>query len=207
MHQEVLTKKGLELLPKLKQFEGFYLAGGTALALQIGHRTSVDFDLFCQDNIPKKLLVEVTKIFPEFKGDISPLINNPEELSLLINEVKITFLNYPFPVLNNFVYWDGLKMLDIPEFSATKAYTIGRRGLFKDYIDLFFVLSGDYANLDQIMQLADKKYGKEFNSRLFLEQLIYLDDVEETGIIFLKQPVDKKQIEAFFVQQVKQIKF
>ena len=207
MHQEALTKKGLELLPKLKQFEGFYLAGGTALALQIGHRTSVDFDLFCQDNIPKKLLVEVTKIFPEFKGDISPLINNPEELSLLINEVKITFLNYPFPVLNNFVDWDGLKMLDIPELSATKAYTIGRRGLFKDYIDLFFVLSGNYANLDQIMQLADKKYGKEFNSRLFLEQLIYLDDVEETGIIFLKQPVDKKQIEAFFVQQVKQIKF
>ena len=207
MHQEALTKKGLELLPKLKQFEGFYLAGGTALALQIGHRTSVDFDLFCQDNIPKKLLVEVTKIFPEFKGDISPLINNPEELSLLINEVKITFLNYPFPVLNNFVDWDGLKMLDIPELSATKAYTIGCRGLFKDYIDLFFVLSGDYANLDQIMQLADKKYGKEFNSRLFLEQLIYLDDVEETGIIFLKQPVDKKQIEAFFVQQVKQIKF
>ena len=207
MHQEALTKKGLELLPKLKQFEGFYLAGGTALALQIGHRTSVDFDLFCQDNIPKKLLVEVTKIFPEFKGDISPLINNPEELSLLINEVKITFLNYPFPVLNNFVDWDGLKMLDIPELSATKAYTIGRRGLFKDYIDLFFVLSGNYTNLDQIMQLADKKYGKEFNSRLFLEQLIYLDDVEETGIIFLKQPVDKKQIEAFFVQQVKQIKF
>ena len=128
MHPEALTKEATRLFPKLKQFEGFYLAGGTALALQIGHRISVDFDLFCQDDISKKLLTEVKRVFPEFKGEISPLINNPEELSILISGIKMTFLKYPFPVLNNFVDWDGLKILDIPELSATKAYTIGRRG-------------------------------------------------------------------------------
>ena len=207
MHPEALTKEAAQLLPKLKQFDAFYLAGGTALALQIGHRISVDFDLFCQDDISKELLAEVKRIFPEFKGKISPIINNPEELSALIGEVKVTFLKYPFPILNSFVDWDGLKMLDVLELSATKAYTIGRRGSFKDYVDLFFVLSENYANLDQIMGLAEKKYGNEFNSRLFLEQLVYLDDVEETSILFLKKPVDKKQIEEFLVEEVKTIEF
>lgn len=207
MHQEALTKEAVQLFSKLKEFDGFYLAGGTALALQIGHRVSVDFDLFCQDNISKTLLDKVKVVFSEFKGDISPVINNPDELSVLIGGIKTTFLKYPFPVLNNFVDWDSLKVLDIPELATTKAYTIGRRGSFKDYVDLFFVLSGNHSNLDQIMELAEKKYGNEFNSRLFLEQLVYLDDVEEINLIFLKEPVDKKQIEDFFVQEVKKIEF
>ena len=207
MHREALTKEAIQLFSKLKEFDGFYLAGGTALALQIGHRISVDFDLFCRDDISKNLLDKVKKIFSEFKGNISPIINNPDELSVLIGGVKATFLKYPFPVLNNFVDWNGLKILDIPELSATKAYTIGRRGSFKDYVDLFFVLSENYSNLDQIIELAEKKYGNEFNSRLFLEQLVYLDDVEETSILFLKKPVDKKQIEDFFAQEVRRIEF
>lgn len=177
------------------------------MALQVGHRKSVDFDLFCQDDISKNLLDKIKKIFSEFKGNILPIINNPDELSVLIGGIKTTFLKYPFPVLNNFIDWDGLKMLDIPELSATKAYTIGRRGSFKDYVDLFFILSENYFNLDLIIELAEKKYGNEFNSRLFLEQLIYLDDVEETAILFLKKPVGKKQIEDFFVREVKKIEF
>lgn len=207
MHQEALTREGVKLFLKLKQFGGFYLAGGTALALQIGHRISVDFDLFCQDDIPKDLFPKVKKVFSNPNEEISPLINNPDELSVLIGNVKITFLKYPFPVLNNFSDLAGVKSLDILELSATKAYTIGRRGSLKDYMDLFFVLSGKYANLDQIIELAEKKYGSEFNSRLLLEQLIYLDDVENIDIIFLKEPINKKQVEDFFVQEVKKIKF
>lgn len=205
MHPEALTKEAARLFPKLKQFEGFYLAGGTALALQIGHRISVDFDLFCSEDIERDFLQKVKRVFSE--SAISPLVNNPDELSVLIDEIKITFLKYPFPILNNFIDWDGLKILDIPELSATKAYTIGRRGSFKDYIDLFFVLLENYANLNQVIELADKKYGNEFNSRLFLEQLVYLDDIEEINILFLKKSVNKKQIGEFFVQEVKKIKF
>lgn len=183
------------------------MAGGTALALQIGHRVSIDFDLFCQEDISKNLLPKVEKFFLNSKKEVLPLINNPEELSVLINGVKATFLKYPFPVINKFVELDGLKMLDVLELSATKAYTIGRRGSFKDYADIFFVLSGGYAVLDQIIELAEKKYGREFNSRLFLEQLVYLNDVEEANLIFLKEPVNKKQIEDFLIQEVKKIKF
>lgn len=204
MHQEALTKDGQRLFSRLKNFSDFYLAGGTALALQIGHRISVDFDLFCQNDIPKELSVKIKKIFPLEK--ISLLINNPEELTVLIRGVKTTFTKYPFPVINRLTEHDGLKMLDILELSATKAYTIGRRGSFRDYVDLFFILSGGYAGLEKIIGLAEKKYGHEFNSRLFLEQLIYLEDVEEEKLLFLREPVNKKQINELFVEKVKKIK-
>ncbi|MEK7211058.1 MAG: nucleotidyl transferase AbiEii/AbiGii toxin family protein [Patescibacteria group bacterium] len=207
MRQDALTKDGLRLFPKLKRFGDFYLAGGTALALQMGHRISVDFDLFCQNEIPKNLLDKVEGVFSDPQEDISPVINNPEELTVLIGGIKITFLKYPFPVIDKFVEFEGLKMLGALELAATKAYTIGRRGSFKDYVDVFFALSGGFADLNRIIELAEKKYGNEFNSRLFLEQLIYLDDVEEIDLIFLKEPVNKKQIRDFFIREVKKIKF
>ena len=171
MHHEALTKSGATIFPKLKQFSDFYLAGGTALALQIDHRISVDFDLLCPENISKDLLATVERVFSESTEEIVPLVNNPDELSVLVNGIKITFLRYPFPVLNKFVDLDGVKSLDIVELSATKAYAIGRRGSFKDYVDLFLIISGGYTDLDAVISLANKKYGGEFNSRLFLEQL------------------------------------
>lgn len=207
MHPEALTKDGARLLPKLKKFGGFYLAGGTALALQIGHRVSVDFDLFGESDILKEFLAKVEKVFSDPREKISPLINNADELTVLISGVKITFLKYSFPVLNEFVDFGDLRMLDVPELAATKAYTIGRRGSFKDYADLFFVLSGGYTDLNKIIGLAEKKYGQEFNSRLFLEQLVYLDDVEEIVLNFLGEPVGKKQMEEYFIEQAKKINF
>ncbi len=180
------------------------MAGGTALALQTGHRISVDFDLFSDDDIPKELLERVEKTFSE--STISPLVNNPEELSVLIGGLKLTFLKYPFPVIKEMADLDGLKALSILELSATKAYTIGRRGSFKDYVDLYFILSENQANLEQIIELSEQKYGNEFNSRLFLEQLIYLEDVEEAEIIFLKEPVKKAQLKEFFIKETREIK-
>lgn len=205
MHQEALTEKGQVFFSKLEQFSDFYLAGGTALALQIGHRISVDFDLFCHDDIKKELLPKVQRVFPT--SQILPLINNSDELSVLVDEVKFTFLKYPFPVLNDFVILGGIKTLGVLELSVTKAYTIGRRGSLKDYVDLYYVLSENFGTLEQIIELAEKKYGSEFNSRLFLEQLIYLDDIEDLEMTFLKNPIGKEKIKVFFITAVKKIQF
>ena len=61
--------------------------------------------------------------------------------------------------------------------------------------------------MDGIIKQADKKYGGYFNGRLFLEQLVYLNDIEDTEIIFLKETVDKNNLEEFFVAEIKKIKF
>lgn len=202
MHKEALTEDGLKLFPLLKKFEGFYLAGGTALALQIGHRISVDFDLFSEQEISPDLLKNVEKVF-EGKT-IQPTINNPDELTIFVDGLKITFLYYPFPLLEKLSESEGLQFLSIKELAATKAYTIGRRGVYKDYIDTYYVLKENYITLGEIINLAEQKFVEKFNSRLFLEQLIFLDDIEDTRINFLKLATTKNQIIEFFKKEIQE---
>lgn len=204
MHLEALTEHSKLLFPRLKQFSGFYLAGGTALALQIGHRISVDFDLFSEAEIEKNLLPKVRRVYADVPLNVS--VNNPDELTVFVQETKITFLHYPFPTLSTPDTYEGIRILTIPEIAATKAYTIGRRGSYKDYVDLYFILAEQYASLNDIIGLAEKKYGGEFNGRLFLEQLIYLDDIEDTAITLLRGgEINILTLEKFFSEEVKKI--
>jgi hypothetical protein len=205
MHLEVLTEKGKEIFAQLNAFRDFYLAGGTALALQIAHRRSVDFDLFTAEEIPVGLLAKVKRVFENSSVIVS--VNDPGELTVFADDVKITFLHYPYPVVQDRVEEDGLSLLSIQEIAATKAYTIGRRGFYKDYVDLYFVLKGQYASLEEILAIAEKKYGADFNGRLFLEQLVYLDDIHDTEILFLQEPITKDQLAEFFIQEIRKNNF
>lgn len=202
MHQEALTKEGAVLFPLLPQFDGFLLAGGTALALQIGHRISVDLDFFSEEEIPKELLPKVQRVFSN--RTIEPSINNPDELTVFVDTMKITFLRYPFPSVDVSLTLGGLTVLSVKEIAATKAYTISRRGAYKDYVDLYFILSEKHAALGEIIELAEKKFGPEFNSRLFLEQLIFLDDIEDMEIQFLKTPVTRPELIVYFKERIKE---
>jgi hypothetical protein len=201
MRLDVLTPEGQALLPTLKAFSGFYLAGGTALALQLGHRQSVDFDLFTQAPIPSTLLETVERTYGA--QDVVPLVNHADELTVRVKDTKLTFLTYPFPLLDPLVNLDGLPALGVAELAVTKAYTIGRRGALKDYVDLYTVVAAGQATLPELSQRAARKYGDRFNARLFLEQLIWLDDVEDEPIVFVGSPVTKAAIVQFFEAQVK----
>src|SRR5712691_2017500 len=89
-------------------------------------------------------------------------------------QVKITFLRYPFPPREPLVVYEGLKLLSIREIATTKAYTIGRRGSYKDYVDLYFVIAEHHITLPDIVRSGEAKFGADFNSRLLLEQLLYV---------------------------------
>jgi hypothetical protein len=203
MHPEVLTRPAAALFPSLSRFPGFYLAGGTALALQIGHRLSVDFDLFSDDEIDQALLQRVRRVFAE--ADITVLVNNADELTMLVNGVKISFLTYPFPVREPLAFYEGVRLLSVPEIAATKAYTIGRRGAFKDYVDLYFVIAEKHTALAGIIADAEHKFGTDFNSRLFLEQLVYLADLDDAEVQFIKTAVTAKAVQTFFEERVREI--
>jgi hypothetical protein len=204
MHTEALTEDGLALFPALAAFDAFYLAGGTALALQIGHRRSVDFDLFSPDPLPLTLLGEAKLAFAPLPA--APFVNNPDQLTLLAGTVKVTFLTYPFPLVKPLVSLGGLLALSVTEIGATKAYTIGRRGSYKDYVDLYFILRERHTSLRRLIALAEKKFQNEFNSRLFAEQLLFLDDLEGRELQFLKKPVTPEEIVAFFREQVSRLR-
>jgi len=200
MHLETLKVEARELLPYIHNFKSFYLAGGTAVALQIGHRISVDFDFFSSEPIAKTCLAYVKSKLPA-DVSINVAVNDSSQLTLFVNEVKLSFLHYPFPVILPFVA--DLNMLSLPELAATKAYTIGGRGEYKDYVDMYFLLEGGHISLNDLLKLTKDKYQNDFNDRLFLEQLIYLDDLDTTNVRLLKQSeLSKDKVKDFFVRQL-----
>jgi len=204
MHPEAISLKRQKIFQELKNFPQFYLAGGTALAFQIGHRMSDDFDLFTEKDIPVELLEKVEKIFKESTIDI--IINHSEQLSLIIDQTKVDFVKYPFSLILGLIEHEKVKIIQISEIAAMKAYTIGRRATYKDYIDLYFILSEKHSSLPEIIKISKEKFKEHFDPRLFLEQLVYLEDIQEEPIQFLKKKVGRKELEDFFQEEIKKIK-
>ncbi|MDP2909868.1 MAG: nucleotidyl transferase AbiEii/AbiGii toxin family protein [bacterium] len=204
MHIESIESEQKKILENLNRFSGFYLVGGTALALQMGHRISVDFDMFSSEKIPTNFLKKIEKVFKNSK--VSLAIKTPDQLSVKVNGVKIDFVSYPFPPILGFISYKKINILRIREIAAMKAQTLGRRPALKYYIDLYFILKDEKINLNEIINVADKKFKDEFNGRLFLEQLLYLEDVPDTKINFLKSVVSKEQLQLFFKEKIKKIK-
>ena len=204
MYLEAINSKRQKIFQKLKNFPQFYLAGGTALALQIGHRMSDDFDLFTEKDIPADLLEKVEKIFKDSKINI--ITNHSEQLSLIVDQTKVDFIKYPFSLILDLTEYEKVKIIKILETAAMKAYTIGRRATYKDYIDLYFILSEKHSSLPEIIKISKEKFKEHFDPRLFLEQLVYLEDIQEGPIQFLKKKVGKKELEDFFQEEIKRIK-
>lgn len=98
------------------------------------------------------------------------------------------------------------RTLSYPEIAAMKAYALTFRGTYKDYIDLYFILKEKHTDLLEIKDLGEKRYKEEFNFRLFLEQLVYLQDVEIRDIDFLKKSVSMNEMKKFFEQEISKIK-
>lgn len=201
MHDEVLTKSAVALLRSLTHFKDFYLVGGTALALQLGHRRSIDFDLFSAKPLPARLLEQVKRASAPLSVVVT--YRSPEQLNVLIGDVKTTFLFFPYPVIDSFIVYRGLLLASIREIAAMKAFAIGKRLSFKDYVDWYFMLKEKQITLPDVIALAQKKFGGDFNDRLFLGQLVSLSDIPTQTIDFLREAVDKEEIERFLESEIK----
>lgn len=201
MHEETLSKEAAELLPLFSRLKGFYLVGGTALALQIGYRISVDFDFFTDEELRKNLLNQIKRVFSHYSLTVTYAA--VEQLNLIIHGVKITFLYYPYPVRDPLAPYKGIQLASIREIAAMKAFSIGKRIAYKDYVDWYFLLHDDHVTLDDIIVLARSKFGNDFNDRLFLGQLVSFEDVPSQKIDFSHQEIPRQTIENFLKKTVK----
>ncbi len=125
MHKEILSEKQKDLLPLISQFSReFYLAGGTAVALHIGHRRSIDFDLFKYSSLNhKKNLSKIT----EFGLHYEVTRRTSDQMNVTVGDVKLTFLEYPFRVELRTKFEDIIKMPEFIDLAAMKAYALGRQ--------------------------------------------------------------------------------
>jgi len=143
MHPEILSGQQRELLPFVAQFRrGFYLAGGTAIALHIGHRRSIDFDLFTIKKLNKSRIRQ--KVF-ELPHNKQTLFDDADQIHFYINGVKTTFFCYPYPVEHIEVLKGVISMPSLLSLSAMKAFALGRRAKWKDYVDLYFMLKDHFS--------------------------------------------------------------
>ncbi len=196
MFKEVLTKSQENLFPMIRNFgKKYYLAGGTAIAPQIGHRRSIDFDLFSARQLDTFKTIAVIK--KEGYKIEAMLEETPEELTIVIEGVKVTFLEYPFNIKPVTMLDDIIAMPDLLSLAAMKAYTLGRRSKWKDYVDLYFIVK-DHFSLKNISEKAKKIFEGGFNERLFREQLCFYEDINfSEKIEYVKNSVKDEEIKEF----------
>jgi len=170
--------------------------------LQIGHRESYDFDCFTRQALTQSLFQKAKRVF----GTQTKLIlKNVEMLFVMTPEnVEINFVSYPYPSLHPPLVSPALGLFHLDDLVSDKAFTLGRRPQWRDYVDLFFLIKWKRYDLARIVRLSEKKFGGEFNDKLFIKQLTYFNDVTVRPTVFLKETYTDKEIKTFLKQEVKQ---
>lgn len=200
---DILDASRKKLLPFLKNFEeDFYLAGGTGLALQLGHRLSLDFDFFSPKSFsPEKLF---KKIVQKFSGRVKKIQEEKGTLEVLLpDQARLAFLAYPYRMVGRFVESEYLRIASIEDIGCMKLSAITGRAVNKDYIDLYFILQK--ISLDKLLKLAVKKF-PEVEDTLFLKSLVYFDDIEKEPIVFRQNKrADFFQVKKFLSQEAKKL--
>jgi len=175
MRLEILTTQQRELLPFIANFRrSFYLVGGTAIALQMGNRRSIDFDLFTFKKLNKSRIKQ--KIF-ELPYRKQTIFDDIDQVHFLINDVKVTFFYYPYPVEHGEMLNDVISMPSLLSLSAMKAFALGRRAKWKDYVDLYFLLK-EHVSIKDIAKEAERIFGQLFSEKLFRGQLAFHEDID-----------------------------
>lgn len=193
MHKNVLSQNQLDLLPLIEDFKrSFYLVGGTAIALQIGHRRSIDFDMFKRTPLRHH---EILKKIDHHQNSYTVTRRVEEQLNLLIKDVKFTFFQYPFEINAPVKLEHYLKMPTLLDLGAMKAYAMGRRAKWKDYVDLFFILKYNHPVVE-VIERAQAIFGQLFSEKQFRAQLMYFKDIDYTEEIeFLISPPNPATIQ------------
>lgn len=203
MHLNVLTDNQRELLPLVQGFKrSYYLAGGTAIALHIGHRRSIDFDLFTRSALSKKRIWAALKMCPFHPTLIH---EDVDQLHVLCHQVKVTFLSYPFDVAHPIGVESFITMPDLLSLAAMKAFALGRRAKWKDYVDLFFILR-HHLMIDEISAKAKVMFSDQFSEKLFREQLAFHEDIDYTETVeYIVDPIPDNVVRSGLIEMATRI--
>ncbi len=178
IHRQVLDQTRQKLLNQLSFLKGkdFYLAGGTALALQLGHRTSIDFDFYTLQKFdPHQLLRQLKS---KLNLPLQSLFSDEETLRLLINGVETSFFFYPYQLIAPLVeYSRGVELAALPDLAAMKAVAIVQRAKKRDFYDFYYLLTHTFS-LEKILSFVSQKY-PEYDFGHILVALVYFEEVEK----------------------------
>ncbi|MBC8458079.1 MAG: nucleotidyl transferase AbiEii/AbiGii toxin family protein [Deltaproteobacteria bacterium] len=198
MHSDVLTEEQRNLLPLIRSFSNeYYLVGGTAIALYIRHRRSIDFDLFTNSDIKRQ---SIRNLIEKSGFAVDNLLYEAfDQVHIVLNSVKITFFNFPYKIAHPMDFDGIIQMPTLLDLAAMKTYALGGRAKWKDYVDLYFVLKNHH-DLKELSARATEIFGAYFNEKLFREQLCFFDDIDYSEKVeYIGDEVDEEEIRSFLV--------
>lgn len=175
MHWDILDVERRKLLPHLEGFRRqlhAYLAGGTALALQIGHRTSLDFDFYTQH--PFDLMDPIHALGNTVKPTMTH--SAPNTLIMRVKNVEISIFLYEYDLLKAPVKTDHLDLASKEDIAAMKMIAITQRGTMRDFVDMYFLLKE--FQLGEVFRFTKKKF-PPFDPYIGLRALTYFKDADE----------------------------
>lgn len=203
MHKKAITKNTQSVLDKLKEsgiVKDFYLAGGTALALQFGHRESIDLDWFTEKDFDLgKLKSQLADV-----GTLEVVSEAPGTLHGILDGVKITFLFYNYSPLFPFIAFENATLADERDIAAMKIDAISSRGSKKDFIDLYFLLKK--YTLEEIIGFFEKRYANiRYNKMHILKSLVYFEDAQNEASPVMLQATDWEEIKKVIQKEVNRL--
>lgn len=206
MHEKVLPGNSKKLLAGIESLSadsmhGWTLAGGTGLALKLGHRVSVDFDFFRIEGMNKSALHNVFGSIDSYET----LQDSEKTLTVILQGVKLSFFQVKDPFIFDTEPFMFFSIADTREIALMKLMAITNRGSRKDFVDLYTILRDGPVLQDYFDMLPDK-YGQEkINTYHILKSLTYFDDAEEEPMPEMLDPFSWEECKAFFVREAHSI--
>jgi len=204
LHLNILDAKRQDVLKRLGFLKslGAYLAGGTALALQIGHRTSIDFDFYTPKHFKRG---ELAILFHDKleQAAVEIIRDQDDTFEISLNGVHASFFYYPYKLLKKPLVWKDISIVGVEDIAAMKLLAISQRGKRRDFIDMYYLIK--MFNLDSIVKMTEKKF-PEFDIYNGLRGLVFFDeadkDQEVRRIKAFRDRLNWKTVKKFIQQKV-----
>lgn len=199
-HRDVIseaTEGALRALLGGELLNRFYLAGGTGLALHLGHRLSQDLDFFATDLFNEESLLQQLQRLNGF----SLVAKEPYTLHATIHGTKVSFLGYAYPVLFPYANFLEVAVADPQDIACMKISAIASRGTKRDFVDLY--VAARQFGLANLLQLFDRKYARTgYNKLHILKSLVFFDDAEKDPMPHMLMPIDWHEVKLFLTREV-----
>ena len=202
MHLEILDERRIHLVRELAEIPEttcFYLAGGTALSLQLGLRKSYDFYFFSEQRFNSNAILARLK---ERWADLTVIHMDQDTCDVILDGVQTSFLWYPYPLVSGFITDDtmlpGLKLCGVKDIAVMKLSAIGSRGSRKDFYDLYQI----YQNVPQfdsrmLLSCAHRKYGERFDLTYMIAGMSYFEVADGEVLPETFIPADWERVRQF----------
>ncbi len=197
---EVEQKKLLQLIVEQMPLAGSYLAGGTALALLLGHRESIDLDWFSPSSFDSEVLARQLSNMRPFE------VNEASKGTLhgILENVRITWVYYPNPLLDHLITsseMPNLKLASLKDIGVMKLAALSHRGSAKDFVDLFRIRQGGL-ELEYLLKLMPIKFPEaKINYYHIIKSFSYFDDAELEPLPKMLAPLSWQKLKDFFLEE------